>query len=817
MFIKKNVVLTPYILLIVPHASIAAGYFDPSLIKINDDEVVDISVFNQPEGGLEGDRYVSIYVNNSLFGHRELYFKNNDEGKLTPQLNKVIIEEMGIDFFENTDEQSIDIEKSIPFSKVVFDQGNARLDISIPQQHLKKTKLKSSPLLWDEGVPAIFTHYNLSARKNSSNGFDSRDIYGSFNSGLNFGGWRVRNTSNFNFNDVNGHGSNKTQSLQTFIEHDITQLTSTFRGGELSTSSGILDNFSYYGGSIINNREMLKSNLYNYSPVVQGMANSYAEVSVKQNGVIVYKTNVPPGPFYLDDLTLPVYGGDLLVTIKEADGKEHSFIQTYSTLNEMLRVGMYDYDLFFGKTRNSNANYDDANFVLADYAYGLKNGWTVYGAGLFSDKYQAIGLGNTFSLGVFGAASTDVTFSRSLKDGDSREGRSYNIKYSKSALDTGTTVTLASYRYNTKDFYSFTDHLYNGDERYYGFSSRLKNRWSLQLNQNLDKYGYLNLSGNRYEYWDGSVTKSVSISYLFNLGELSVNTGYSLDNNVNANDFERKNKQFSLNLSLPLSAFGSKSQLATRLRYGMRHSSSNTWNDVSLYGKINDNWDYTLQQDWIGNQSTGSSISVSNMNDMNHISASFSKGQRYSSTAVMASGSVLGHQYGVTFSPDNISGGAALVHVDGVKNVSVKGRSLKTDALGNAVISSLDFYNKNTISIEPNDLPDNVVIQQSEKTIYPSRGAIVLADYDVLVGNQVIFRVKKKDGKAIPFGAVVSLRNSKVNSTGIVGDDGYVYLAGIPEKGRLDIAWNKSSSCSIDFNLKNRSGDGIIEEDVVCE
>ncbi|MEX9938614.1 fimbria/pilus outer membrane usher protein, partial [Providencia rettgeri] len=172
----------------------------------------------------------------------------------------------------------------------------------------------------------------------------------------------------FNFSDVNGYSSNKTQSLQTFIEHDIKQLTSTFRGGELSTSSGILDNFSYYGGSIINNREMLKSNLYNYSPVVQGMANSYAEVSVKQNGIIVYKTNVPPGPFYLDDLTLPVYGGDLLVTIKEADGKEHSFIQTYSTLNEMLRVGMYDYDLFFGKTRNSNANYDDANFVLADYA-----------------------------------------------------------------------------------------------------------------------------------------------------------------------------------------------------------------------------------------------------------------------------------------------------------------------------------------------------------------------------------------------------------------------------------------------------------------
>lgn len=817
MIANKHIALTPCVFFIVSQPSVAAGYFDQSLIKINDDEIIDISVFNQPNGGLEGDRYVSIYVNNSFFGHRELYFKNNDDGKLTPQLNNKLIEEMGINFFEDTNNQSIDIEKSIPFSRVDFDQGNTRLDISVPQQYIKKTKLKSSPLLWDEGIPAIFTHYNLSGRKDNSNGFDSKNIYGSFDSGVNFSGWRVRNISNFNFNESYGYRSNKAQSLQTYIEHDIKQLTSTFRGGELSTSSSILDNFSYYGASIKNNKEMLKSNLYNYSPVIQGMANSYAEVSIKQNGVTVYKTNVSPGPFYLDDLMLPIYGGDLLVTVKEADGTEHSFIQTYSTLNEMLRVGMYDYDIFFGRTRNSNLNYSDADFVLADYAYGLKNGWTVYGAGLLSEKYQAIGLGNTFSLGIFGAASTDVTFSRSLKNGYSRDGQSYNIKYSKSALDTGTTVTLASYRYNTKDFHSFTEHLYNGDEQYYGFSSRLKNRWSLQLNQNMDKYGHVSLSGNRYEYWNGHVTKSVSISHSFNLGELSVNAGYSLDNSNNSNNFSRKNEQFSLSLSLPFSAFGSNSQLAKRLRYGMRKSSNHTWNDVSVYGRINDNWDYTLLQNWVGNQSTGSSISVNNMNDMNSISASFSKGHRYSSTAVMASGSVLAHQYGVTLSPDNISGGAVLVHVDGVKNASVKGRSLKTDAFGNAVISSLDFYNKNTINIEPNDLPEDIVIQQSEKTVYPSRGAIVLANYDVLKGKQVIFRIKKKDGKYIPFGSVVSLRNPKVNSTGIVGDDGYVYLAGIPAKGKLDISWNKSSSCSVDFNLKYSDKDGIVEKDVVCK
>lgn len=43
-------------------------------------------------------------------------------------------------------------------------------------------------------------------------------------------------------------------------------------------------------------------------------------VSVKQNGYDVYQTTVPPGPFTIDDINSAANGGDLQVTIKEADG-----------------------------------------------------------------------------------------------------------------------------------------------------------------------------------------------------------------------------------------------------------------------------------------------------------------------------------------------------------------------------------------------------------------------------------------------------------------------------------------------------------------
>lgn len=50
------------------------------------------------------------------------------------------------------------------------------------------------------------------------------------------------------------------------------------------------------------------------------------------------------------------------------------------------------------------------------------------------------------------------------------------------------------------------------------------------------------------------------------------------------------------------------------------------------------------------------------------------------------------------------------------------------------------------------------------------------------------------------FGAIVSLDNNDIENTGIVGDEGRVYLAGIPEKGKLIASWGKNNSCQVIFN-----------------
>jgi outer membrane usher protein len=54
---------------------------------------------------------------------------------------------------------------------------------------------------------------------------------------------------------------------------------------------------------------------------VRGIVNSNAQVTIKQNGYIVYQTYVAPGASKANDLFPTSSSGDLMVEVKEQDGK----------------------------------------------------------------------------------------------------------------------------------------------------------------------------------------------------------------------------------------------------------------------------------------------------------------------------------------------------------------------------------------------------------------------------------------------------------------------------------------------------------------
>lgn len=107
---------------------------------------------------------------------------------------------------------------------------------------------------------------------------------------------------------------------------------------------------------------MLPDSQHGFAPVIHGIARGTAQVSVKQNGYDVYQTTVPPGPFTIDDINSAANGGDLQVTIKEADGSIQTLYVPYSSVPVLQRAGYTRYALAMGESGGIIAHADGITF-----------------------------------------------------------------------------------------------------------------------------------------------------------------------------------------------------------------------------------------------------------------------------------------------------------------------------------------------------------------------------------------------------------------------------------------------------------------------
>ncbi|MCV5348287.1 fimbria/pilus outer membrane usher protein, partial [Escherichia coli] len=145
------------------------------------------------------------------------------------------------------------------------------------------------------------------------------------------------------------------------------------------TDGDIFDSVNFRGLKINSTEAMLPDSQHGFAPVIHGIARGTAQVSVKQNGYDVYQTTVPPGPFTIDDINSAANGGDLQVTIKEADGSIQTLYVPYSSVPVLQRAGYTRYALAMGEYRSGNNLQSSPKFIQGSLMHGLEGNWTPYG------------------------------------------------------------------------------------------------------------------------------------------------------------------------------------------------------------------------------------------------------------------------------------------------------------------------------------------------------------------------------------------------------------------------------------------------------
>ncbi|WP_145536083.1 fimbria/pilus outer membrane usher protein [Yersinia thracica] len=812
-------------------------YFDPGLLTLSGGQVADIDLSQfETSGQIPAGTYpVTVWVNQTDQGQQSVVFKNDAHGQIQPELTPALLHHLGVNtqvlpaFVGLPAEVPVkNLTKLIPDAQVRFDFQQLRLEISIPQVAMQpNVQGYVDPALWDKGIPAFLMNYSLSGGRNWQEGqagmnkSEQTNLFANLRGGFNWQDWRLRSDMTHTRNQSSGSNQpsqsyQKTQFMNTYLQRDIQAWRSEILAGDSTSSNEVFDSIPFRGVKLNSTEEMLPNSLRGFAPVISGIAQSNARVTVSQNGHVVYQTYVAPGPFRLNDLYQTGQGGDLTVTITEADGSVRTQSVPFSSLPMMQRPGGFKYELTSGRynggvTRGSQ----QANFGLATLMYGLPHNITLYGGGLVAEDYHSLVLGTGISLGQAGAISADITTSsaRFATQNERQQGNSYRIRYAKSLLTTGTSVDLAAYRYSTRNYYSFADFNNQGfqlsDGQVPWALQRQRSNFQLQISQQLGSFGSLYLSASRNDYWGShQVNNNLSAGYNGSYHGVSYGLAYSIDR-IEGDGSWPENRQLSLNIQLPFSLFSS-SALASRsyASYQMTHNNQGqVRQQAGLNGSaLDDRLSYSVMQGFSNSDSSdGGNLNVGYQGSKGMANMGYSYSSQSRSLNMNGNGGVVVHPQGVTLS-QMLGNSVALVSAPGAGGVHMMNGNVETDSRGYAVVPYLSNYQKNDISLNPSTLPDDVDITQSSLNVYPTKGAVVMASFATHIGYQALITLNKGT-TPVPFGALVTVEGAPSGeaNTGIVGDNGQVYLTGLPEQGRLTTQWGKGADqqCQVTFNLQD--------------
>lgn len=822
----------------LPSRAEAGEYFNPNLLEVAESPAasVDLSYFSQ-DGIPPGTYHLDVYINDKYVSSDSLTFQeiSHDAGATASPclsaeyLNSWLINTTAYPQLFEAGETYARL-SAIPGMTFSVSLAQQRIDFTVPQAAMLNRPRDYIPeSQWQQGINAGLLNYSVTGQRNAPrhNGATIDSQFVSLQPGLNLGPWRLRNYSTYSHSDNNS----RWESVYSYLARDIHTLRSQLVVGNTYTSSGIFDSLSFTGLQLSSDKEMLPDSLHGFAPTIRGIARTTAEVSVYQNGYSIYKTTVAPGAFEINDLYATGSAGDLYVNIKESDGSEQNFVVPFASLAILQREGQLDYALSSGRTRSGSSDDKEYNFIQSSLAYGATSNITLYtGFQQAEDKYTNLLLGAGFNLGTIGALSfdgsqswADVKTSDTASSTSKEQGQSYRVRFSKSFLQTGTSFSVAGYRYSTSGYYSFQDFVDNSSTQRdcCTQSGRTKGRFDASLSQTLFGYGSLSLSLVNETYWDSSRMESVGVGYSGSIGKASYFINYSYNRNVQSTDDSSNNRPasdtvVSLTLSIPLGE-------TLSANYTMNHGRHNdTTHSVGLNGSAFEdrslNWS-VLEGYNTQDKSTSGNLSVNYQGSKGDVAGGYGYDRYSNHYNYSLRGGMVAHAGGLTLSRF-LGESSALVETPGVSDVTVRGQTnVTTDAAGYAVVPYVRPYHRNSLALDEQEIP-GAEVDNVARTVVPTRNAIVKVKYDTRIGYKAMLTLRTRNG-VVPFGALVTLDNDhgSASRSNIVGDEGQVYLTGLQKKGQLLARWGEKSSeqCTVHYDFSGMAlGDDILFYQAEC-
>ena len=646
-------------------------------------------------------------------------------------------------------------------------------------------------------LTSLFTNYDASYTYSDARGIPSAQDLGLLGE-IGISGKLGVLTSSYvgrNLADDPSLPSRTAERLETTFTRDFPDDNTSLRVGDSSTRLATWGRQVYFGGVQFGRNFALTPGLITQPlPVLLGTATAPSTVELYINDSLRQTSQVPSGPFTIDNYPLLTGTGQARLVVRDLLGRETVLVQNFFSNANLLRGGLSDWTVQGGAVRRNlgleSANYGEG-FTSGLWRYGLSNDLTLETQAEASRDTRGAGVG--VSVGLFGWVLGQAALAMSHSD-TIGNGALWAIGAEHLSLHHGFTLHGEG---TTREY------------RRIGQNDSLPNyqqQWLASYTYFTQDFGQLGLAYGRVMTFDIGSINSYSANYSVRVGERSTitftATRVSGPNSGNAVGF---------NVLIPLDARTNASGSATH-RQG--HTDGYMSASQTLGLESGSAW-RALAGHRFGDQYAEGGYYYQGSHGL--VTSDVSASREQQTVRLGAQGGVV-YADGELFASRKIQDSFAVVEVPGYPNVGVGFQSTvlaRTDADGKALVPRLMPYRRNAVRLDPNELPISAELDTIELVAVPPDRSGVKLTFPVRSGRGALVTIHLADGQPAPAGAEIELAGDTKEF--FVARRGEAFITGLKAKNTLRLKW-KDQSCTVAVELPESNKDEIARlGPYVCE
>lgn len=514
-------------------------------------------------------------------------------------------------------------------------------------------------------------------------------------------------------------------------------------------------------------------------PVLHAAASSASTVELYVNDVLRQVSNVPSGPFTLQDASLLGADGQIRMVVKDVLGRETVFTQSLYRHPKLLAPGLSDWALEAGAVRyglGQDTSHYGEHFVSGHWRQGHLPWLTVQAQAQASRAMHNARLGAAIALPGGWLLETVGAIS-SASSAPSGPGHEYllGLQYRQARRH----LTLQSVR---------SDSNYRTLGLPGAASYRLQQ--TVGAGMAVSATGHLALQHSRLQGQDASALSSTAVQYSELMGSGRLQLGLTQVQG------QRRGKSAMLSWIVPLERGSGRANTQTTLQH---QNGLSTWSAGASQPLMSGQpWGWRV---FGGTTALGHSGEAGLYHQGEHALMQLDlrtlDQARYARLGVQGALVAVDQQ---VFATRPVRNSFALVEVPGQEAVGIAlhGQTLtRTNHAGKALLTPLQAFGRNPVALNANDLSIGAEVDTLSLDVVPAWRGAVRAQFAVRQGVSALLKVRLENGDDAPMGSQVRIAgDADARRVFLVGRKGTVWLTGLAARSRLQVQWAQQS-CSV--------------------